>query len=113
MKNDQLYLEHIAEAISRIANYIADMDAPAFHSTPVVQDACIRQLEIIGEATKRLTTEFRNKHTHVPWKDIAGMRDILIHDYLNVDLDLVWKTVKEKIPELNVDIEPILANFKG
>jgi uncharacterized protein with HEPN domain len=66
----------------------------------MAQDAIVRQLEIIGEATKRISKEIRNLNPHVPWSDIAGMRDILIHDYIDVDIDIVWKTASESIPEL-------------
>ena len=111
MKNDRLYLEHISDAVSRIVNYTNGFEYQDFIEDLLVQDACIRQLEIIGEATKHLSAEVRAQYSHIPWKDIAGMRDILIHDYLNVDLDLVWKTVNEKIPELKSEIKPIMDDL--
>ena len=67
----------------------------------------VRQLEIIGEATKRLSKEFRVTNPNVPWLDMAGMRDILIHNYIDVDLDIVWKTASESIP----DLEKLLQNL--
>jgi uncharacterized protein with HEPN domain len=73
-----------------------------------VQDGFIRQLEIIGEAVKRLTAETRAAYPGVPWKDIAGMRDKLIHDYFVVDAEAVWDTVKKDIPQLKSEIEQIL-----
>ena len=66
----------------------------------MTQDAVVRQLEIIGEATKRISKDLRNLNPHVPWPDMAGMRDILIHDYIDVDLDIVWKTASESIIKL-------------
>ena len=63
----------------------------------MMQDACIRQIEIIGEATKKLSTEFRERYLHLPWKDIAGMRDKLIHNYFDVDIGVVWKTVEQDV----------------
>jgi uncharacterized protein with HEPN domain len=66
----------------------------------LVQDGVIRQIEIIGEATKRLSKETKENHSDIPWKDIAGMRDKLIHDYFGVDIDAVWDTVKKDIPTL-------------
>ena len=66
----------------------------------VTQDAVVRQLEIIGEATKRVSKELRSKHPDIPWSDMAGMRDVLLHDYIDVDLGVVWKTASENIPDL-------------
>jgi len=66
----------------------------------MTQDAVVRQLEIIGEATKRVSKELRNINPQVPWSDMAGMRDILIHDYIDVDIDIVWKTASESIKNL-------------
>jgi uncharacterized protein with HEPN domain len=65
-----------------------------------VQDAVIRNFEIIGEATKRLSKNFRSENTDIPWKKIAGMRDILIHDYLGIDIYSVWNAIEQNLPEL-------------
>ncbi len=108
MKNDAFYLQHILQSINRILEYTNGLSAADFEAAYLVQDAVIRQLEIIGEATKRLSEDFRNTNTSIPWKDMAGMRDILIHDYLNVDLNIVWKTAKAYIPPLKNEIEKLL-----
>jgi uncharacterized protein with HEPN domain len=100
MKDDLIYIEHILNSIDRIQSYIYDMDQTAFYSDFITQDAVVRQLEIIGEATKRISQDFRNKNQDIPWTDIAGMRDVLIHDYIDVDFDIVWKTATESIPNL-------------
>ena len=71
----------------------------------------IRQLEIIGEAVKRLSSDFRDKHSRIPWKDIAGMRDELIHDYFGVDIEAVWVTVEQDIPELQADVRNLLRDM--
>ncbi len=99
-KDNKVYLLHILDAISQIEKYTGSMDYGAFMQNMLVQDGVIRQLEIIGEATKRLTPDFRLRHSVIPWKDVAGMRDKLIHYYLGVDIDAVWDTVKKDLPLL-------------
>ncbi len=107
MKDDRIYIEHILQSIGRIKSYLAGKNHQSFSDDFLTQDAVVRQLEIIGEATKRLSKELRAANPNVPWLDMAGMRDILIHDYIDVDLDIVWVTASESIPEL----EKLLQNL--
>lgn len=107
-KDDEVYLRHILDAIMKIEEYTEDIEYEDFVEQLLVQDGVIRQLEIMGEATKRLSIDFRNEHSNIPWRDIAGMRDKLIHDYLGVDIDTVWDTVVEDIPSLKKQIEEII-----
>jgi len=100
MKDDSIYIDHILNSINRILDYISGKDRQAFEADLVTQDAVVRQLEVIGEATKRVSKELRSKHPDIPWADMAGMRDVLIHDYIDVDLGVVWKTASENIPDL-------------
>lgn len=98
--DDRLYLHHILDAIVRIESYLNGVDAPQFQSTPLLQDGVIRQLEIIGEAAKRLSESLREQTSSVPWRKIMGMRNKLTHDYMGVDLEAVWLTAHEELREL-------------
>jgi uncharacterized protein with HEPN domain len=102
MKDDSIYIDHILNSLNRILDYISGKDRESFEADLVTQDAVVRQLEIIGEATKRVSKEFRSKHPDIPWSDMAGMRDVLIHDYIDVDFGIVWKTASEDIPNLKI-----------
>ncbi|HOP00396.1 MAG TPA: DUF86 domain-containing protein [Bacteroidales bacterium] len=108
MKDDLFYIENILQSRSRIQLYISSKDYATFVGDFIVQDAVVRQLEIIGKATKKITKDFRNNNPEIPWADMAGMRDILIHDYIDVDLDIVWKTASESIPKLKALLEKLV-----
>lgn len=110
MKRDQVYLNHILDAIKKIEQYVKP-GKQVFLSEPLWQDASIRQLEIIGEATKRLSQEITQRHTDVPWRRIAGLRDVLIHDYMGVDISAIWEITQQNLPHLKVYIEGILKTF--
>lgn len=108
-KDDTIYLKHILDAIKRIEKYLpADMNPQLFNKTPLIQDGVIRQIEIIGEAAKGLSEKIKGRHPEIPWKDIVGMRNKLIHDYFGVDMDAVFDTVKKNIPDLKKGIKTIL-----
>ena len=107
MKDDRIYLQHIRDAIGRILSYTAS-GREAFLATPQAQDAVIRNLEIIGEAVKHLSPDLRQQHPDIPWKQIAGMRDEMIHEYFGVDVAIVWKVVERHLPTLRQTIESLL-----
>jgi uncharacterized protein with HEPN domain len=107
VKRDHVRLLHIRDAILRIQNYAsarADLDEP------LIQDAVIRNLEVIGEAVKALSADVRQKHSAIPWADIAGMRDRLIHHYFSVDLDLVWDVVETRLHDLEAVVAELLKD---
>jgi uncharacterized protein with HEPN domain len=107
-----LYIIHIFDAITSIESQMTTVTREQFDSSELLQGFVERKLEIIGEATKRIPIDFKKQHPQIPWKDMAGMRDILIHQYTGVDEDIVWKTVKQKIPPLREQIEKILQEEK-
>lgn len=107
MKNDKLYLTHILECIKNIESYIPN-GKDDFFSSKLIQDAVIRNLEIIGEATKQISKELRDQNPHVPWREMAGLRDVLIHHYFGVDNEIVWNVVEKELPALKEKIRKIL-----
>ena len=114
MKKDTIiFIEHISACISRIKEYTDGIDEEGFLKNNLIQDAVIRNFAIIGEATKKLSDNFRVKYPEIEWKKIAGMRDKLIHDYIGVDLLAVWGVVEHIIPTLDAQIENILREEKG
>ena len=104
-QRDRIYRRHILKAIEETEAFTAGMDFDGFENDIKTQRAVTRELEIIGEAAKRLSVEFKNKHESIPWRRIAGMRDFLIHDYMEVDLKEVWKAATEDIKELKRALE--------
>lgn len=111
MKNDLLYVSNIQECIEAIESYTLD-GKEIFMQTRMIQDAVIRNFEVIGEATKRLSPEFRAKYPEIPWRRIAGLRDVLIHDYLRVDLDEVWGIIVNDLSNLKTAIDNIIQDLQ-
>ena len=107
-KDDTVYLRHILDAISKIEEYVAGAGYQSFTQNTLVQDAVMRQLEIIGEAAKRISPALKDEYVHIPWKNMAGMRDKLIHDYFGVDIDAVWATLVQDIPALKREVTEIV-----
>ncbi len=104
MKDDKFYLHHILEAAEKIESYTA-AGRDSFMKAAMVQDAVIRNLEIIGEAAKQLSEWFKKRNADIPWRNVSGLRDILIHHYMGVDLEKVWNVVEYNLPQLKQAIQ--------
>ncbi len=107
MKDDRLYLIHIREALQRIMEYTTE-GPEAFKRDPKTRDAVVRNFEVIGEAAKRLSEETKRESAHIPWRRLAGFRDILIHRYDGIDVDVVWRMVEKETPDLAAQIQIML-----
>jgi len=110
-KDDTVYLRHILDAINTVEGYLSGVSERKFRDTNLLQDGAIRQIEIIGEAIRHVSKDLRNSYSEIPWQDIAGMRDKLIHDYFGVDIEKVWLTAKEDLPVLKEQILGIMNDF--
>ena len=107
-KSHKLYIEDMLDAISKIQDYAKGLSYKSFAKNALVCDAVIRNLEIIGEAAKTVPEEVKTLHPEIEWRKIAGLRDVLIHEYSGVDLRIVWDVVANKLPGLKSSIEPLL-----
>ncbi len=112
MRHFRLYLEDILSAMNSIADFITGMNFEKFFSDDKTSSAVIRKLEIIGEAAKGIPDNIRAQYPQIPWKEMAGMRDRLIHFYFGTDFDLVWKTVTDRIPAVKPLVENMLREIK-
>lgn len=108
MKKDyRILIEHILECINLIEKYIGNITEEDFLINDQLQDAVIRRIEIIGEAVKNIPEDLKRKYPDIPWKRISGMRDVIVHDYFKVDLNLTWQVAKVRIKELKEQINKI------
>ncbi len=109
MKRDSLYLTHIAECIRRIEDYTR-CGKEEFVNSSLVQDAVIRNFEIIGEAVKNISDDTLERQPHIPWRQIASFRDVLIHGYMGVDLNEVWNVIERDLPALKEAVNTLLLS---
>ena len=112
MREYSLYLKDILEAMASIEKFVAGMEFEDFKNDDRTSSAVIRKFEIIGEAIKHIPDEIRNKYPQIKWKQMAGMRDRLIHFYFGVKYDLVWHTIKDVIPQVKPIIQGILKDIE-
>jgi len=113
MSRDLEALIDVIEAIELIFQYVEGVSPDLLATNIEKQDAILRRIAIIGEATKRLSPAFKEQHPDIPWKQIAGMRDILTHHYDEVDFDEVWTVINENLPQLLKYIKPLIATENG
>jgi uncharacterized protein with HEPN domain len=99
-RRDKEYLADAVEAVQRIVAYTRELTYEEFPSDRKTQDAVLRNLQVMGEAVKRLSAPLKQGHPHLPWKQMAGMRDKVVHDYFGINYDIVWALAKEELPEL-------------
>lgn len=112
-RRDNDYLSDVLEAMSRVLRYVEGMSFEDFMQDIRTQDAVVRNIEIIGEATKHLSISCRRRFPQIPWKEMAGMRDKLIHHYFGVNYDVVWTVATEEIPQLVPIIAEALESLGG
>jgi len=105
MRTDELYLSDILESGNKIQTFIDDVSEATFYADPMVQDAVLMNLIIIGEAANRVSEEIRKAVSDIPWKDIAGFRHVAVHGYFSLDLEQIWRIASEDVPELLVLVE--------
>lgn len=111
LRTQLAYLRHIQDALASIVEYTKEGRA-SFFASKMVQDAVLRNLEVIGEAVKALSDETKNLAPDVPWRRIAGMRDVLIHHYFGVELEVVWRVVEDEVPTLLTVTERLIAKVE-
>jgi uncharacterized protein with HEPN domain len=110
-KDDSIYLQHVLDAINTVQEYLQGVNEEKFKATRLLQDGAIRQIEIIGEAVRHISKDIRKAYPEIPWQDIAGMRDKLIHDYFGVDIEKVWDTAQQDLPVLKEQVVGILKEY--
>jgi len=108
----KLYVKDILEAIKAIEKFVEGMNFENFKEDDKTSSAVIRKFEIIGEATKNIPQSIKEKYSHIPWKEMAGFRDKLIHFYFGIKYDIVWDTIKLRLPELRNNIEKLLKDLE-
>jgi uncharacterized protein with HEPN domain len=109
---DKIRLQHIYDAINEIESYLINKDFEDFMDSSMMRFACIKQMEIIGEASNHISEETKLKFSEIEWNQIIGMRNILVHEYFGVDTNLVWEIIKSDLPDLKLKVEATLDTFK-
>jgi uncharacterized protein with HEPN domain len=106
---DQVRLLHIKEAIMEVLSYVNGISFEVFKVNSMIYNASIRQLEVIGEASNRLSEELKNQYPNIPWRQIVGLRNMLIHEYFGVDVNIVWDVIKNELPTLLTSVNEMIG----
>jgi uncharacterized protein with HEPN domain len=109
----KLFIHDIKDCLAQIDEFVGNMTLEEFKADEKTSSAVVRKIEIIGEATKNVPKEIRQKYKELPWSDMAKMRDKIIHGYFGIDYEIVWKTIKERLPEIKPKIENILQELEN
>jgi uncharacterized protein with HEPN domain len=109
---DKIRLQHILDAIAEIQKYLVTVEFSVFLENSMMRFACIKQMEIIGEASNHLSAELKSKFSNIEWAQIVGMRNVFAHEYFGIDSSIVWEIIKNDIPELKEKVEHILKSIR-
>lgn len=108
---DKIRLQYIYDAILEIESYLMHKDFDDFSNNSMMKFACVKQMEIIGEASKHVSDEIKSRFSSVEWSQIVGMRNVFVHEYFGIDTDLVWEIIKNDLPEFKKNVKQILDTF--
>jgi len=108
---DKIRLQHIIDAIDEIESYVVGADFNKFKDNSMMRFACIKQMEIIGEASNHISEGVKSKFSYIEWRQIVGMRNVFVHEYFGVDTSIIWEIIKEDLPDLKVKIAEVLKNI--
>ncbi len=109
--DDHLYLDHMRECIERIQAYTAEGRA-TFEASTLIQDGVIRNLQVMSESSQRISATVKDTHPAIDWRAISGFRNVLVHDYLSIDLNIVWNVIANELPTLKTQVEAVLDEFQ-
>ncbi len=110
-KDDSIYLRHIIDAFTQIEGYMVGITHDEFFSNKLLQDGVIRQLEVMGEASRNLSEDLRCEYPQIPWRQMVGLRNRMIHAYFNVNLQIIWEIIQGDLPNLKRETKRILDNI--
>ena len=108
---DKVRIQHMIDAINKINIYVGHSDKLAFENDTKLQDACIRQLQIPGEAARKTLKDFQVNHPEIPWTEVIGLRNVVIHDYAGIDSDIIWNIISNDLPPLLIELQSVEENF--